>query len=218
MHSIVLRSQLAWRRTSSIKANAFVPPGCDVFASKMRSVDEVSSIAALRCSDENSSAKIFIADAALGFVQPLNLDVAVREFEWGRWCCKPPLDPFDDRDAIPVIEILLQTGADYLGRRIQTIQVEMMQRQASGVVASDQRECGRLDAIRDSQSLCDSFNQLGLARAEVAGESDDPAALGLAAPLRSQTAGLLGGARFDHVQTHLHQRNTLSMSKNREIN
>src|SRR5689334_12353221 len=110
MQSTLLRLEFDWRNSLSINPNASVVPG------EVSAISETvfPRIAALRRSDENSSAKIFIDDSAFGFFERLNPHLAVPHTGWRR--IEPAFNPFDHRDAVARMEVLLQSGADHLRR------------------------------------------------------------------------------------------------------
>src|SRR5688572_23691305 len=101
-------------------------------------------MATLLCSEENSSAKIFIPDAPLAFTQnfdlnPAELQMRNAKFET-RYRRIPSLGPFDHRHAFGLIKVLLQTGSLNLFQRLQTKQIQMKQRETAPVVGVDQSE------------------------------------------------------------------------------
>src|SRR5438477_12752412 len=120
--------------------------------------------ATLRKFEENSSAKIFIADTAFGFVNDFhphttatqpetrNLRFAILDF------IKPSFRPFDHRHPLRPGEIFLQSGANDLLSSVEPGQIEGKERQPTAVVLVNQGEGRRVHAIDHAETAGDAFD------------------------------------------------------------
>src|SRR5213075_1347413 len=137
MQSTCSRSMRACARAVSIKANACVCLPADWRASP--STWPSSTRATLRCSEENSSARIFIRDAALCFADAFDARVK-------RFLERIALCPFHDGETVGLAKIFFEPGRKNLLWRVQSIEVNVIQSHAALAICVHERERGRLDA------------------------------------------------------------------------
>lgn len=110
---------------------------------------------------------------------------------------EPALGPFHHGHAVRVAEVFLQPRADDLRGCVEAVEVKVKERQASAGVFVHEREARRGDARGDAEAGGEALDQLGLARAEVAAQREDPAAPARAAPLDAEGGSFFGAARND---------------------
>src|ERR1051325_1441195 len=185
-HSICSRSSFASRKAAPIISSHRVAPG--PLATTSCAVPSSEFIAAtLRRGEENSSARIFIDDAALLFVLSLQRDPAHR-LRFGQQLAtsshvvaEPSLRPFNNRDAIRP-QIFLQTRRQNLFPRFETVQIQMKQSKPSAGVHIDERKRRRMHPRGNTQTSRDAPHETSFARAKITRQRDDPPALCLAAP------------------------------------
>src|SRR5881628_2663964 len=120
MQSISVRFKLAFANAWVISAKARVLRWGSLLLAAADFPDAVST-ATLRLEEENSSASIFIRNAARRFAQHFDMDVAIQSARSKRGCAtaKPALNPFDDHYDCRIINELLKTRPDDLAGRIE---------------------------------------------------------------------------------------------------
>src|SRR5947208_510288 len=129
MQSICSRSTRASDRARSTRPIETRPPTSNTSLNTR----PFSTTATLRRSEENSTAKIFIDNLALGLgnlIDPNEANLGATDVV--RFV--PSLDPFDDRHAFRVDKILVQTSAADLLARVETVKVEMKEWQSSTAI------------------------------------------------------------------------------------
>ena len=110
-----------------------------------------------------------------------------------------PIGPFNHRDARFLLEIFMKAGGANSRFGLQSIKIEMEQRQPTLALLVDQGKGGRQNPCRNSQAFGQPFYQLGFARAQIANQTNDPTCSDLLAPLPAKCFRLLRTFRMNDI-------------------
>lgn len=132
-------------------------------------------------------ANVFIRDPALCWAVSDDVDPMKLSWEW----TVPAIDPLDDTHARR-LKIGFESGANDFIAGLHPVKIEVRERQASFVVFDDERECGGGDRRGDAESGGNAFDELSLAAAKVAGQSDHRSGCDVGSPVASESQRILG--------------------------
>src|SRR5258706_9989177 len=161
-----------------------------------------TATATLRSTEENSSAKIFIGDAARKFVHRFHNHKPVARQNLGllwRREFGPAIDPLDYAYSIVLMEILLQPGSANRLLVVESIKVDVIERQPRAGILMHQDKRGRLDARGHTKPFSDAFHELRLSRAKFALQSENPSATSLVPPTDPEPFGLVRTVRHNSL-------------------
>src|SRR5688572_4166825 len=196
MHSISRRSQCTFFKTSAMRANACV------LRSPLAATASTGSLsgtiaATLRRVEENSSASVLISDSAGRFSQRFDADVTVKPArpQGRRAAGEPSLNPLDHDDNGRVVNELLEARADDLAWAVESVEVQVRQRDAAAIVLVDERKGWGENLFVNPEPLSEALHKLGFACSQITGEADHPTGPRGRAPLPPQRQGFVRTVR-----------------------